>query len=262
MSSKRSLVDGVENIMDLFIQNENPIFSMWLGNSCMIQYTGDDMGEAERKLKMVLDAAYQNQNTDLLEIRLHPPLKKGENYITIKTPSLTTLFVRAFPLNGIGAVEQVQDKPFGRDVFDIIRGLPTHMGIIEQRLTAIEAKPAEQIPDDEFEDEPEPDQIARILALLENPAVMSLVTALAPAIGKIFNPSIMSVNGTPQPAATATGSAIDAMTDEQFEKLNLAVDRLSKHCNVVEDLTSLADLAEMNPQMFAMLLNNLRSAKP
>lgn len=107
-----------------------------------------------------------------------------------------------------------------------------------------------------------PDTWDRIGALLETPGLaQSIVPLVQPIIGSLMG--IVSkisgvnmsqpVNGMPSPMIAGPQSEVDPET-----ALDSALDRLEKHGDLVEMLTTLADFADKNPDQFKMYFKMLK----
>jgi hypothetical protein len=254
MASK-AMFTGTENIIQAFDNMDNPYFSVWINKDLLFQNNDGDADKAKSVLMDMLLAAEQNQNTDILSIKFHPG-KEGK-YITDKTPVVGTLFVRVVPVNGASSMSGVQQSddrlpyPIYKATLrmqEIADQMPAAITGINERLTALEnGSVGEVAPVDPLE---------RILGLMSNPVIMALVQRLLPGLPL----APMQVSGVAgNDTAIDPNQTQNAISEADYVRLDSALGRLMKHCNLVDDLTSLADLAEQSPDMFKMLLMQLRS---
>lgn len=266
MAVSRAFYTGTEMIMQAFDNMDNPYYSVWSGRDLLFQNNDSDVSKGRNLLMEMLTAAEQNNNTDLLSIKFHP--KQEGKYITDKTPVVGTLVVRVVALPGMNAgvsgVNESGNIPY--PIWKTITGLAelptqiqTSLAGFDERLKALEQQ----------QDEPQdaPDMIGRIAGLMENPVIMGLITKILPAIFPAAMPQPnMQVAGVNSFAAVENESVssdqteqLPAISEADYIKLDNALARLIPHCNVADDLSLLADLAEQNPIMFKMLLTQLRS---
>jgi hypothetical protein len=264
MATSRAMYTGSEAIMNAFDTMNNPIYSVWQGKDILFQNNDADMQKARNFLMDMIAAAEQSGNTDILAIKFHP-VKEGK-FITDKTPIVSTLFVRIveLPSAAVSGVNQNGNIPYPLwKTLEGLAGLPaqinTSLGAIEERLTALE----------QVEDEPGPTEsmLGRISGLMENPVIMGLISKILPAIlpgVAMPQPSVpMQVSGVnesmAEPNTIASAEDLPQISQADYIKLDNALARLIPHCNVAEDLSLLADLAEQKPEIFKMMLSQLRT---
>lgn len=262
MATSRAMYTGSEAIMNAFDTMNNPIYSVWQGKDILFQNNDADMQKARNFLMDMIAAAEQSGNTDILAIKFHP-VKEGK-FITDKTPVVSTLFVRIveLPSAAISGVNQNGNIPYPLwKTLEGLAGLPaqinTSLGAIEERLTALE----------QVEDEPDPTEsmLGRISGLMENPVIMGLISKIIPAIlpGVVMpQPAMpMQVSGVQSDHSVneTVSSDLPQITEADYIKLDNAIGRLIPHCNVADDLSLLADLAEQKPEIFKMMLSQLRT---
>jgi len=250
----KAMFTGTESIIQAFDNMDNPFFSVWINKDILFQNNDGDKDKAKSTLLDMLTAAEQNGNSEILTIKFHPG-KEGK-YITDKTPVVGTLFVRVVPINGsmaMSGIESGNDRlpyPIYKATMAMqamAEQLPVTMAGIQDRLTKLEES---SISGDDDQDD---DQINRILKLANHPVVMALLSKFIPGMGA----AAMAVSGITTDQAPPPSQ--NAISEADYVRLDAALGRLMKHCNLVDDLTLLADLAETSPDMFKLLLSNLRS---
>ena len=98
MAINKAMYNGVQNIMDAYDRNAStPYYSVWAGRDMVFSYNDDDEEKGRNHLLENLIACEQNEHTDILKIKFHP--KKEKSFITDKSPSISTLFVRVCDVN-------------------------------------------------------------------------------------------------------------------------------------------------------------------
>jgi hypothetical protein len=101
------------------------------------------------------------------------------------------------------------------------------------------------------------------MALLANPQISQMVGQVLPGLLSSIVPGLK----LPVPVASNMQvSGVDELMAKPFsisqvdaQKLENALARLGPHCDLVNDITALADLAETKPELFKMLLGNLKN---
>lgn len=210
----------------------------------------------EKQFKPMLVA----QDQTLFYIRLYEEDPKQDGKANLKD-IVAELPVRVVSLDRIEQLPNKSADTMTYEMFETLQALKNIPALIKEaqaplleKIELLEAKINE-----EPEDEPEDDMMGRITGFLDHPSVKQLTNLI---IGKVMG-------GSPQPATnynrpvngTSNFTNMAEPTAVDLEVLQNAIDRLAPHCQLDTDLSLLADVAEKNPQMFAMLLNNLRSQK-
>jgi len=166
MALEKAMVTGTRGIMDWFDRNAtSPYYSVWVNRKQLLfSWNEDDADAGRAKLEDDLSAIEQNNNNDLIIIKLHPKKDKA-GYITDKTPIYGSLVCRAselerpnyMPMAGIGYNSKMENV--------LERVLETQNAI----LTKLSA--------DELEDEEEEEKNNTIGSLLNNPQIQTLLIA-------------------------------------------------------------------------------------
>jgi len=286
MAANKSMYNGVEAIMSAFktFANGNPYYSVWYNaRDIGYGYNENDFEKGERMLEDTLTQAQESGHNDILIIKFHP--KQEKLCITSKTPVSGTIYVRVCELPGIGVINNVPVGPdmvpvnnagmYTKNQWDAINAmekLPETIGaIIDAKISALGLV-------DDTPVIPEPTIGSVLLKHLENPAlfegIIGLFQSLIPKRNIMNAPSMVSgiedkpVNNTESNVVNNNQSNVvessdSNLTEEQIQHLGDKLDkdlcRLHKYCNIYEDLGLLADYAEKNPDMFAMMLKTLRS---
>lgn len=272
MAGNKAMYTGVQQIMDAFDRNaQTPFYSVWSGKDMLFSYNEDDEQKGREFLLENLIASEQNGHSDILKIKFHP--KKEKAFITDKTPSIATLFVRVCETewfrrqNELAPVQSMHSPAMERMLqqqTEILSGLSNRLAALE------EAKISEEEEDDEAED----DVLGKVGVILNHPAINALISAFMPAItNAMTNTPQPKVAGTPEESieemeeftAEEVGAAdfveIDevALQHHTVNQINDALGRLAQHTDsLAADLTALADMADNNPAQFKMLLGMLR----
>jgi hypothetical protein len=269
MAINKAMYTGVTQIMDAFDRNaQTPYYSVWAGKDMIFSWNDDDMEQGRVYLMENLVASEQNEHSDILKIKFHP--KKEKTFITDKTPSIATLFVRVCDPNYMRG--QVMQQPGGMNygMQTLLERQMEIMNGINSRLTALE-----EVQEEEEEEEDETEALlGRIGNILNHPTVSAIVATILPQI-------LPSMKAQPQPQPTIAGvdDQLDVIEENELvngsdfeqeaqyvdlqsdsiEKINIALGRLMAHTNDLgADLTALADMADNNPAQFKMLLGMLR----
>lgn len=300
MAVERASYVGIPQIMAGFdtVIGSCPWWSVWINaRDIMFQYNGDDKENGRQVLEDALTALESTGHNAVLIIKFHPKKDVKPGYVTNKTHVFATMQVRvcalgndpAFIQNSTGVMVAGTNTPIinnhipGTDngtmleLITALKAIPEQMkadrDAIELRLSALE--------DVDDEDDEPIDLFARVTGFMETPTGEKVLGMLMPVIGKVVEaagPAIGSllagftqpaqnvqVNGVKQDTPAMDNTANNdpqEMTDEQYmAKLNAAVTRLATKCDLPNDLTKLADIAEKNPAMFAMVLQTLRTTQ-
>lgn len=255
MGSARALFTGHDNIMsgfETFIK-KYPFYSLSAGNTLLWQ--GGNTPEDYDELSNMIESAEMSGNTDILYIKFYD--SDIPKPITNKTPNTSTMICQAVAKQGRGdmGIGSVQDGRLPRELYMIVKameGIPDQFANINKRLNEMEAAEPEEVKDDSI--------IGKIGAFLETPIGGMLLTRLLPGVPV---PAIgnAKVSGTGDPVAANIAENVDtpAFTEDQVDQIDAIIDRLAVHCDVISDLGLLADLAEKQPQIFKMMLMQLRS---
>lgn len=276
----RAMYTGREAIISGFktLRGDVPYFSVWCRGNMLGQYNGDDLDAGTEMLLQLISAAEQNDNTDIFIIKIHPQLKKG--YVSSSSDVIATLPVRMIELDGgddsIAGLQTDSKGMLPYSTHFLLKGQTDAMQKIVDSNAAIEARIALL----EKPGEKELDTFDRIGAILDKPGVTDLIGKLLDKL-QLFpqaQPNIMVsgvkgagsviaeniVDGQPlqQPETSASieeksDAAID-FTDEENDKIDAAIMRLSGHCDVVKSLVLMADYADANPDTFKWVLGSLK----
>lgn len=268
----KAIFTGPDRIMsgyDTFIK-KYPYYSLWHGN--VLTWQGGNTQEDRTEVEEMIEAAEQSGNTDIIYLRFYDKGTKGP--VTNKTAFTSTMTCQAVAKqgrydNGIGAVS---DGRLPREQYLIIEALKdvtASFKSIDARLTELEGQEEVEAVEDTF--------IGKVGSFLQTPVGEMLLTRLLPpgGLGALMgNPAPnaqVSGTGKGMPEAIAHNGDASAdhiaensdsgqlITEDQIAKIDAIIARLALHCDVVNDLELLARLAETQPQMFKMLLSQLRA---
>ncbi|MES2219164.1 MAG: hypothetical protein V4501_12235 [Pseudomonadota bacterium] len=244
---------------------DTPYYSVLSGSKQLLYgFNEDDMEKGKERLLYTLEAAVQNGHDDLLLIRFHEKPAKG--MITDKTPYYSSMMVRVNELNtlpvynpaAIGRVNY-QDNQILAELKTISEQTRQMKEDLESRLLALETADTDEDP------ETEPDMIGRITGVLNNPHMPVILDMLKNIFPNLFNPATrpnVAVSGLPKLENTMPTVTEEkkTLTPEEFNAgLTLQLQRLTEHCNILECLTKLADIAESKPATFQNLILMLNS---
>lgn len=269
---RRPVFVGVDQIMsgyDSLNKDGNLIFAVWYGNAeIAFQCAIADKGIQEEMLRSNIQALSDSGNTDLLLLKLYPKMLNDGAYIEHKTKPVSVTPIQAMEYQGIvGAAnpEQPLTRPTGMsfeawEMLKSLKDLPTSID------AKIDAKLKEILAQDEEEEEPvnQTEQILNTInGLASNPLIAGLAQQLgaflmklipAPTTNQIGMSEVPQITNGP----TGDGQTIPGRIPFNEDRMNDALERLSYHCDLGEDLQKLASVAETNPAQFSMLLSMLR----
>jgi hypothetical protein len=169
MAIEKAMVTGTAGIMDWFDRNAtSPYYSVWVNRKQLLfSWNDDDMEAGRSKLENDLYAIEQNNNNDLLIIKLHPKKDKA-GYITDKTPIYGSLVCRASelekPMYGMQPMGAIGYNSKMENVLE--RVLETQNAI----LTKLNAEELE-------EDEDEEEDKGMLGNIMNSPQVQALLMA-------------------------------------------------------------------------------------
>lgn len=275
MAGNKAMYTGVQQIMDAFDRNaQTPFYSVWSGKDMLFSWNEEDEQKGREFLLENLIASEQNGHSDILKIKFHP--KKERTFITDKTPAIATLFVRVCETEWYKNQQSLQpaySQPAHSPVMERLMAQQTEiLSGLSNRLSALEEV---QMQEEEDDDDQEDDTLGKIGTILNHPAVMALISAIAPNVINAMKPQAQPmVAGTPQEEvidemeeyAPEEIGVVDFTQEEELmanqhtiNQINQALERLAKHTDSLgADLTALADMADHNPAQFKMLLGMLR----
>jgi hypothetical protein len=214
MALEKAMVTGTRGIMDWFDRNAtSPYYSVWVNRKQLLfSWNDDDMEAGRSKLEDDLAAIEQNNNNDLIIIKLHPKKDKA-GYITDKTPIYGSLVCRASELERPNyGMPQIAGMGYNSKMESVLeRVLETQNAI----LTKLNAEELEE------EEEEEKGILGNIMS---NPQMQTLLMA---GITKL-----LGIGGT-DPVATGL-AGIEEDTNEAIIILNnlmskgVSIDHLRK----------------------------------
>jgi hypothetical protein len=257
MAINRAMYNGIQDIMNAYDRNaEVPYYSVWAGRDMIFSYNGDDLEQGRNHLLENLVAAEQNDHTDILKIKFHP--KKEKLFITDKTPSIATLFVRVCDLNqNRGQIMPINNNYQNPQIISLLEKQNEMISGLNNRLALIEESEPEDLQQNNSETE---NMLGRIEGILNNPIVNLLVGILGPKLADLLVPveknkvaSLAGIEKLNQDIIQNEMPDIDQqkMLEESLIKLNLFVE------NLPLTLNKLANYAEKNNEQFNMLVKML-----
>ena len=168
MAIEKAMVTGTSGIMDWFDRNAtSPYYSVWVNRKQLLfSFNDDDMEAGRSKLENDLYAIEQNNNNDLLIIKLHPKKDKA-GYITDKTPIYGSLVCRASEL----------EKPmYGMQPMGAI-GYNSKMENVLERVLETQNAILTKLNAEELEEEYEEEDKGILGNILQSPQMQTLLMA-------------------------------------------------------------------------------------
>lgn len=251
MAINKAMYNGVQDIMNAYDRNaETPYYSVWAGRDMVFSYNEDDAEKGRNHLLENLIACEQNDHTDILKIKFHP--KKETKFITDKSPSIATLFVRVCDVNNNrGQLMQMQPNYSQNNQIatllekqnEIISGLHNRLSLLETTENDL---------DEDFDDETEMETtLGKINGILNHPVTNMVLGLLIPALPKLMQQPTNAVT-------SLAGVENKENEDQQTNDIETALIRLNDHVeDLAETLTKLANYADKNTAQFNMLLKML-----
>jgi hypothetical protein len=229
MALEKAMVTGTRGIMDWFDRNAtSPYYSVWVNRKQLLfSWNDDDMEAGRSKLEDDLAAIEQNNNNDLIIIKLHPKKDKA-GYITDKTPIYGSLVCRASELERLNyGMPQIAGMGYNSKMESVLERVLETQNAILTKLNA-----------EELEEEEEEKGI--LGSIISNPQMQTiLITGIAKLLGI----------GAPDPVATGL-AGIEEDTNEAIMILNSL---MSKGVSI----DNLRKLDQMSTTQLRTLLNML-----
>ena len=255
MAINKAMYNGVQNIMDAYDRNAStPYYSVWAGRDMVFSYNEDDAEKGRIHLLENLIACEQNEHTDILKIKFHP--KKEKTFITDKSPSISTLFVRVCEVNQnrgqvVAMPQSYQQNQQSNQIAELLQKQTEMLTGLHNRLALLEEEEEEEEPIGATDD-----MLGKINGILNHPIVNMALGLLMPSLPELMKqtavtPVVTSLAGV----ETAEPKEIE---DQELEEIQNALIRLNGHVeNLGDTLTKLADYADKNTSQFNMLLKML-----
>jgi hypothetical protein len=180
MALEKAMVTGTRGIMDWFDRNAtSPYYSVWVNRKQLLfSWNDDDMEAGRSKLEDDLAAIEQNNNNDLIIIKLHPKKDKA-GYITDKTPIYGSLVCRA---------SELERPNYGMQQ---IGGYSNKMENVLERVLETQNAILTKLNADELEEDEAPEQ-STIGSLIMQPHIQTLLIA---GVSKLLGISGMDGQG-------------------------------------------------------------------
>ena len=230
MALEKAMVTGTRGIMDWIDRNQtSPYYSVWVNRKQLLfSWNDDDMEAGRSKLEEDLAAIEQNNNNDLIIIKLHPKKDKA-GYITDKTPIYASLVCRASELERLNyGMPQIAGMGYNNKMESVLERVLETQNAILTKLNA-----------DELEEEEEEEK-GILGTIMSNPQMQTLLMA---GITKL-----LGIGGT-DPVATGL-AGIEEDTNEAIIILNSL---MSKGVSI----DNLRKLDQMSTVQLRTLLNML-----
>lgn len=271
----RPVFVGTTQIMN-FYDSVNPdgiyAYSLWFGDKIMLQYPGNGDEEKARDFLENCMKLYDENGWDkTLWLKFHEPQKTLINRKTDVMISQPIGFMADADETAISGSSAMTTRGYHSGNMELYRAIKTIEELpvtlnktIEDKFTAYE----QRIKLLEAEKEKEPDTWDKISGFVEkNPNIVETIFGFLNGSRRFTQtpPAPVGINGAPQTMETTPQEQQQPAADQERvidnEKVDNALDRLNNVMILDEDLTLLADYAEANPDMFQILLNNLRQQK-
>jgi hypothetical protein len=146
MALEKAMVTGTRGIMDWFDRNAtSPYYSVWVNRKQLLfSWNDDDMEAGRSKLEDDLAAIEQNNNNDLIIIKLHPKKDKA-GYITDKTPIYGSLVCRASELERLNyGMPQIAGMGYNSKMESVLERVLETQNAILTKLNAEELEEEEE----------------------------------------------------------------------------------------------------------------------
>jgi hypothetical protein len=231
MALEKAMVTGTRGIMDWFDRNAtSPYYSVWVNRKQLLfSWNDDDMEAGRSKLEDDLAAIEQNNNNDLIIIKLHPKKDKA-GYITDKTPIYGSLVCRASELERPNYGMQMAGMGYNSKMENVLERVLETQNAILTKLNA-----------EELEEEEEEEKDKGILGnILNSPQMQTLLIA--------GMTKLLGIGGT-DPVATGL-AGIEEDTNEAIIILNSLM-------NKGVSIDHLRKLNQMGAMQLKTLLNML-----
>jgi hypothetical protein len=270
MAYKRATYTGADDIQNAFetMYEDGYCYSVWASErDIAFQFPYADHEKGRQYFNDNIAALDQSGNDDLFTLKFHPAVKNKE-FVEKKTTVICSIPFRVKSLSGdiMNGVGEPNTAAHGIGTYkmfeaiEAIKSLPAKMderqAAFETRMLAMmeaEPEPVEQI-------DPIEKYVGMAIGALKEPNVMQNVAGILAMIFPGYKLPTMQQQQQPAISGTNETEIVDQQPKEvDIEKLDLALQRLAKHCELDNDLTRLADIAENNPQYFKMMLLSLRS---
>jgi hypothetical protein len=148
MALEKAMVTGTRGIMDWFDRNAtSPYYSVWVNRKQLLfSWNDDDMEAGRSKLEDDLTAIEQNNNNDLIIIKLHPKKDKA-GYITDKTPIYGSLVCRASELERPNyGMQQMSGMGYNSKMENVLERVLETQNAILTKLNAEELEEEDEEP--------------------------------------------------------------------------------------------------------------------
>ncbi|MET0461908.1 MAG: hypothetical protein ABW007_02095 [Chitinophagaceae bacterium] len=271
-------VDSVISAIDSFYADA-PYYSVWSGKDMIFQYSSEDFDAGRKRLYDLLQSWSDSGNSQIFAIKFYAKFDSG--YITSKTPDIGTMTIRAVGFDTPGVVSGVDGAPaqsgsaggyLPYPVWEALKGVGSLKDSLQQNFDTINSRLMALESPEDTEPEPEPKTLIQTIGeVLSLPIVQQLIPQIlsSPVIAGLLGGTpntqttahISGINDTPMATAEAPAAPVTGPQNEQeaLESINDSLERLSHHCDLEADLKKLADVAEQKPEIFKMLLQQLRS---
>jgi hypothetical protein len=238
--------DAVCSWYEEMAEDNSPYYSVWEGKYLRFSYGRDDVAAGSEILRRNMESGKNAGSSDAMILKLHDvPLPKGTG-ITDKTPYSGSVVFRCCGIEDDATA-----------VYNL-----SGLGAIERRLKALEGV-------GEDKEMKEGGVMGMLNGILMNPQVGPVVAQAA--IGAVFGiinkflPGVLpSPGGQPGPAPTMAGipnPPIPATpVNSQEKNFDWAMDTLEAACpDIEQDLIKFAELSQKNPELFKMVIQQLRA---
>jgi len=148
MALEKAMVTGTRGIMDWFDRNAtSPYYSVWVNRKQLLfSWNDDDMEAGRSKLEDDLAAIEQNNNNDLIIIKLHPKKDKA-GYITDKTPIYSSILCRAAELERPNyGMQQMSGMGYNSKMENVLERVLETQNAILTKLNAEELEEEDEEP--------------------------------------------------------------------------------------------------------------------
>jgi hypothetical protein len=246
---------GVDKVVQAWetMNDGYPYFAVYYNHSNKyFQYNKDDIDQARDFLVNNLSVLQDNNDTAMYYLNIYPD--KQPNY---KNSGMIASF--PFRLNALSSDSVMGGLPDNASMGAVVKMMnesnERHIALVRE---IAELKNANQ-PLDWYD---------KIAGIMETPGAANVIVPLLQPVIAAITGILSKVSGVPQQTEVPLQYAMvpgiagpDIAPGDLDEKLDIQLDRLEKHGDLLEMLTALADFAEKSPEAFKGYLQMLTVGK-
>ena len=264
MASQKATYIGVDNIMRGFdrLNAQTPYWSIWQGRNIFHQYYTDDKEAGKVEFQSIIDELDEAEYIDPITVKFHPVL--SGNFITDRTPVIGTMICRVYTANGeLSGISYVTADKYqyanARNT-QLLDGIKAMIEPLQKEIDELKAgQTGESVSGlERYLNHPAAQQIIGYLMPVVTPHISAILGAVLPGGNAHAHAHVPAINGVSEKTDNGGVPQVE-LSEADEDKLWLALDRLALKMELIPDIERLANLADSQPQMFNMLLQQLRS---